>query len=188
MPLSRTDLRTGAVARLVAAATTAATRVTSARIEDVQEGETLPILVVHTPRGREEPWSTSGRYRRIEDLVVEGHVAIAPGEEPADPDAELARRLEQLEQQVKVALLGDRAWLSQFERTGTIAIEHFRTDEAGRRRGSFQITIPVQWSELYRVTPVSPELDVARLDVQVIERPGGVPVGPVDAQADVTLP
>lgn len=144
-----TTVRTDVVARLIAAATSAGSRVHDSRLHAIQAGlqaggvtpDTTPLLTVETNMIRREGRG-HGKGHRTETIELEIRGIIAPA--PSTTDAELAAALDTLEEDVADALLEDGEWIAQYRpgRGDGVVIKPTERvldiSEAGSRYGSFR--------------------------------------------------
>jgi hypothetical protein len=144
-----TTVRTDVVARLIAAATSAGSRVHDSRLHAIQAGlqaggvtpDTTPLLTVETNTIRREGRG-HGKGHRTETIELEIRGIIAPA--PSTTDAELAAALDTLEEDVADALLEDGEWIAQYRpgRGEGVVIKPTERvldiSEAGSRYGSFR--------------------------------------------------
>ena len=186
------DVRQDAVTRLIAAATSASSRVYDSRTHPVvtlsESGavvvDTTPLLIVETGEVRREAraHSKATRFEHVQ-LVITGVVYRAE----STNDADLAEMLDELEEEAHDALWDDGAFIAQY-RLGAASgggldylptQRSFGTDENGIRQGTFRQTY-VCSQKRTRQAPdpdTRDELETVTVDIAI----DGEPV------ADVTL-
>lgn len=146
---SATTIRTDAVARLIAAGTSAGSRVYDSRLHAIQMGQasgdvtpdTTPLLIVETSTVRRESRG-HGMGHRTEtfELEVRGYITASP----STTDAQLAAALDTLEEDAADALLEDGEWVALYRpgRGSGVVIKPserlLEIDESGSRRAGFR--------------------------------------------------
>lgn len=177
MSSTTTQIRLDVIARLKAAATAAGDRVDDNRsTPQPDRGGTFPALAVYTSSGSREALGprSAGVFMRTERIQVDGWVT-------GETDAELARALDELEDQVHQALLGDDEWVNQFEEVGRVTSERGQETSGARRLGAMVVVYEVKWRERW-TTAVESSLRLVHVDVDLAP-----PDGTLEAQARVEL-
>lgn len=147
------DVRQDAVTRLIAAATSAGSRVYDSRTHPVvtisESGDvvvdTTPLLIVDTGEVRREARAHSKATRSEHVQLIITGVVYRP---ESTSDEDLAEMLDELEEEAHDALWDDGAWIAQYRLGATNGggldylptQRSFGNDENGVRQGTFRQT------------------------------------------------
>lgn len=184
-----TTVRTDVVARLIAAATSAGSRVHDSRLHAIHAGlqaggvapDTTPLLTVETNTIRRDA-KGHGKGHRTETLELEIRGIIVAT--PSTSDASLAATLDTLEEDAADALLDDGAWIAQYRPgrgEGVVARPSERLleiDDAGSRRAGFRQVYEITQTHTRQAPAAARDnLETITVDIQQDN----------DTVADVTL-
>lgn len=166
--LDSTSIRTGAVSRLTGK-TQAGSRVWDSRTRDFQRDE-LPALSVFSQTARLHPASKGYPiFEREERLTIEGHTTVPKSAQPADPDADLASRLDTLEAEILATLYADPSWVSSFESFSAATVTKGQNRLTDFLSGIVQVQMSAEYTERFDPTPTD-DFDVVRAKSDI---PGG---------------
>lgn len=140
--MSATAARTTAVAAIIAASTTASSRVYGARSSSLEAGY-LPAVVVTVPRTRRESKGIGTPVYQATHTVEITCAATGANDEAAMAAAET------LEEEVLTALLGG-TWAAQFDRTALCETRRGRDSDAKYRLCASVISLDVVEHELFQ--------------------------------------
>lgn len=146
--LTSTGIRTDLVARLIAAATPAASKVYDSRKVDVEKDD-LPCIVVISTGGSEDVWSkTTKLNKHTEKVSVTGIVT-------GTDEAVLAANVDAMEAAIVDGLLSDSEWLCSFESVSSVKVDKTLDLSSRNRVGgvsvSFEVVYPVTYTAVYTV-------------------------------------
>jgi hypothetical protein len=161
--LTSTSIRLDVIARLIAASTSAGSRVTDSKTTPDQKDDVLPRMAVYTANATSVDRSRGigiPRFQRREEISVE---AVAD----ADNDAALAALLDTLETEILAALLTNGDFVLQFEGIGDIQTAKGRNAEGDRRRGSVRVSLTALYTTVFEPATVTDDLNTVQFEVDV---------------------
>lgn len=183
--LTPTLIRQEAVLLLIAAATSAGANVYDTRMRSIPHDHDTAIIVssrssAMTARSQHVPL-----FRRVETLSVVGYIQGRMGD-AADPEADVAERLDTLEAEILSAFLSDAEWSAAFEVVEGVDVTRDYTSEGSTLEAACAIEIRVAYTDEYRIT-ASNDMTSIVTEIDAID-PGAGPDGDIEVEIRTTLP